>query len=138
MVADGVLQIGNKTHLKCVWFVYAQFLQTQLDEVVQEWNTHYIRKSRHDTVAGVPDILFHIPTSANFEDQKVVINGQQIQNLLDERDIFSEATEVIESSNDEILTSFFKYVVETEQLSIPPRNWQEARVIYEGLIQRCN
>ena len=34
MVADGILQNGNKTHLECIWFVYAKFLQVQLDEVV--------------------------------------------------------------------------------------------------------
>ena len=29
-------------HIECIWFVYAQFLQTELDKVKQEWNYHKI------------------------------------------------------------------------------------------------
>lgn len=31
------------------------------DEVRNNWNTHYIRKSRFETVSGRPDSLFTIP-----------------------------------------------------------------------------
>ena len=73
MCDDGILNIGNTIHLECIWFVYADFLQSPLDEVVHEWNTHYIRSSRHDTVTGIPDVLFHVPSLGDYEIRKCLL-----------------------------------------------------------------
>ena len=35
-------------------------LQSELDNAAQLWNTHLIRKSRAETVSGVPDELYYI------------------------------------------------------------------------------
>ena len=32
-----------------------------MNAVIEHWSTHRIRKSRNDTVAGVPDILYYLP-----------------------------------------------------------------------------
>ena len=37
------------------------FLQNDLDTVKEHWNTHCIRKSRYNTVAGRPDSIFYLP-----------------------------------------------------------------------------
>ena len=88
MCDDDILNIGNTIHLECIWFVYADFLQSQLDEAVHEWNTHYIRRSRHDTVTGIPDVLFHVPSLGDYEDKKVLVNEALLQSVIDERYIF--------------------------------------------------
>ena len=43
--------------------LFFKLTQKDVDMVKQHWNTHYIRKSRHDTVSGRPDELFFIPES---------------------------------------------------------------------------
>ena len=40
LVHDGKFIPDNMFHIECVWFVYVQFIRTQLDEVKQEWNYH--------------------------------------------------------------------------------------------------
>ena len=61
LVFNGTLETGNATHMECVWLVFIKFLQYQLDEVRFEGNTHYILRSRHDTVPGLLDVLFFLP-----------------------------------------------------------------------------
>ena len=48
-------------HMECIWFVYTQFIQTQLNEVKQEWNYHEIRYFKGCHVPGIPNQLYHLP-----------------------------------------------------------------------------
>ena len=45
--------------------MFAEIIQKDLDFVSLHWNTHYIRRSRHDTVAGKPDELYFLPEKTN-------------------------------------------------------------------------
>lgn len=42
-------------HMECLWFCFSKVTQNELDKVRDHWNSHYIRRSCHDTVAGVTD-----------------------------------------------------------------------------------
>ena len=42
-------------------FVFVHLLQHDLDEFVQDWNSHIIRRSNHNTVSGRPDDLYYLP-----------------------------------------------------------------------------
>jgi hypothetical protein len=61
LVENKQLNLDDEFTKECLWFAFNGVLQSSLDEVQLYWNTHYIRPSRHETVAGVPDILFAIP-----------------------------------------------------------------------------
>lgn len=61
MVTSTLLNVGNEFHMESLWFCYAHIIQADLDNVVEHWNSHYIRQSRHDTVSGIPDILYSLP-----------------------------------------------------------------------------
>ena len=37
--------------MEAFWFVLYEFIQSELDEVREHWNNHYIKKSMFDTVA---------------------------------------------------------------------------------------
>ena len=52
MVNNGDLRLGDNLRMECVWFAYSSLLQSELDKMVEEWNTHTIRKSRHTKVWG--------------------------------------------------------------------------------------
>ena len=137
LVAEGNLILGHRVHLKCVWYVFSTFIQSQLDEVVHEWNTHYIRKSRNDSIPGIPDVLFYAPNAAGFVDKKIVIGENKIEDLLNERDIITESNNAIEEITDHELNEYFDYVIELEGLSFPPKNWTEAKELFNHLISKC-
>lgn len=136
LVVENIFVPGNYIHTECIWFVFSRLLQNELDEVSYEWNTHYIRRSRHDTVPGIPDELFHLPTLSNHENCKILISDEEVQNLLNERDIISEGERAINEQDDD-LVEFFNYTIETENILYPPRNWREGRIMFETIIQRC-
>lgn len=56
----GDLNLADPLMKECLWFSFARVLQIGLDEVKNNWNTHYIRKSRFETVNGRPDSLYTI------------------------------------------------------------------------------
>ena len=47
--------------MECLWLCFSALIQKVLNEVKEHWNTHLIRKSRHDTVNGRQDSLFYLP-----------------------------------------------------------------------------
>ena len=55
LVQEGMLVLGHPLHMECVWFVFANFLQQELDIVKEEWNTHYIRRSNFTEVENFLD-----------------------------------------------------------------------------------
>ena len=57
LVGHGIFLTGNHIHMECTWFVFSELSQSQLDQVRYQWNTHYIRISRHGTVGGNPGRL---------------------------------------------------------------------------------
>ena len=56
----------------CTWnasgLCFLAFLQLELDKVKDDWNMHFIRQSRHNTVSGVPDELYYLPQTREVED----------------------------------------------------------------------
>ena len=70
LVNENIFIPGNQTHLECSWFVFSSLLQTELDEFSCYWNSHYIRQSRHDSVAGIPDVLLYLPEDSGYVNQK--------------------------------------------------------------------
>ena len=137
MIDNGILTLGHHVHMECIWFVYAKFLQTQLDEVRYQWNMHYIRRSRRESSAGIPDVLFFRPGLSGHIDMKIEISDNRINALLNDRDIMTEAAQFI-GECDEELVEYFVYVVHVKGLSYPPGNWEEAKNMYETIINLCN
>ena len=134
LVYNGKIALGNPLHMECVWFVFSNFLQSELDKVKQEWNTHYIRQSRHNTVSGVPDELFFLPQSHGHTNCGIHISKDDIQNILDERDIYAEA-DLAGNTVDSEMVEYFSYVVKEENLQHPPGSWSQAKAMYEKLIE---
>ena len=129
---DGVLVTGSDLHKKLVWFVFASLLQKDLDEVVYEWNTHFIRKSRHDVVPGVPDVLFYLPEHIGYRDSKQEIDIQALNDLSAQNNIESEADE-IQKGVDGLMLEYFNHVVESKHLSYPPASWEEGLYVYKEI-----
>ena len=61
MSNHGLLEVGNMYHMEALWYCFNKLLQEDLTMVKEHWNSHYIRKSQHETVSGIPDILYFLP-----------------------------------------------------------------------------
>ena len=47
---------------QCLRLAFMAVIQKELDEIVIEWNSHYVRKQRHLTSpCGIPEKLFTLP-----------------------------------------------------------------------------
>lgn len=105
MVQSGELELGNIFQMKCLWFCFSKLIQEELDKVRDHWNSHYIRRSRHDTVPGVPDILFYLPEHSGAVDCIVPISQGKINEMEQHceldigEDIYHEYFEYIIDSN---------------------------------------
>ena len=88
------------------------------------WNTHYIRQSRHETVAGRPDELFFNPENRGATSHLQPIDEDLMQNLK------NQCKEANEATDHQLYISVF--VLEHENLSMP-NYWQKAVDLFEHL-----
>lgn len=110
LMATGSLHLGNNYHMECLWFCFSRILQNDLDKVKDHWNSHYIRRSRHDTVPGVPDILYFVPEQSGGTDCLWPVSQAQIDEVEDQC--------VIETENN-IYQEYFEYVIEHQGWDFP-------------------
>lgn len=92
--------------------------------VKENWNTHYIRKSRHDTVNGRPDSLFFLAEHHGAVDMLVPVPEEKVHYT---------SSHVIEEIPMHELQEYFEYV--RSSLGCPqPNTWQEALELFENLV----
>ncbi|XP_031557523.1 uncharacterized protein LOC116294125 [Actinia tenebrosa] len=56
-----ILDLASEIHREALWFCFSDLLQSDLDKVKEYWNSHRIRKSKHATFSGVPDVVYFLP-----------------------------------------------------------------------------
>ena len=135
LVHDGKFIPDNMFHMECIWFVYAQFTQTQLDEVKQEWNYHKIRYSKGCQVSGIPNQLYHLPESKGYISQGFRVTESDVTNALAQRNYEDELSEVVRRTNKE-LKEYFHYIISSQQLNYPPSSWDNAKLLLERIIEQ--
>lgn len=120
----GILDTSSELSMECLWFCFSDLLQNELDTIKNHWNTHYIRRSRHDTVSGRPDSLYFLPHLHN------AVNNM---NSVPQRDIEYVSTHIIDKIETHELQEYFEYVLNSLNAN-PPTNWQEAVELYGILL----
>lgn len=123
-VDRGMLHVGNIIHMEALWFCFAELIQQDLNFFVLYWNTHYIRRSRHETIAGKPDELFFNPESRGAENHL-----QPVDDIIME-ELRNQCKESIEPTDHQV---YFRFVLQHENLSAP-KHWQEAVELFQHLI----
>jgi hypothetical protein len=99
-------------------------LQEDLNSIKQHWNSHYIRKSRFDTVSGRPDELYFLPECSGATDYIRPVDDANFKDM-------SEYCHDYEESN--IFQEYFQTV--REELGLPfPTNWRAVIDMYNN---RC-
>ena len=86
-------------YMECIWFVYAQFIQSQFHEVKQEWNYHKIRHPKDCQFSGIPNQLYHLPESKGYISQGYCVAESDVTNALAQRNYEGELGEVMRRAN---------------------------------------
>ena len=111
--------------MECLWYCFAPVIQKDLDIVKEHWNSHRIRKSRHNTVPGRPDSLFYLP-----EFHGAV--GNLLLNV-PQSEIDYVSQHIIQSRSVNEYQDYFGYARNALGIS-PPNDWQEAERLYRKLL----
>lgn len=129
MISKGDLDASDTIQIECLWFCFNKIVQIELDQVMEAWNNHYVRKSRHHTASGVPNTLFLLPETVGTIDhmhQYDVSDLEEIENELGQSDA--------DDSNESMLYhEYFTYVTEMLGL-VAPKNWRDGLVMYDRLL----
>jgi hypothetical protein len=125
LTTAGIVNLTDPLEKECLWFSFAGLLQKHLNETCEHWNTHYIRKSRHDTISGRPSALYYLPSSF----------GGMSNLLLPVPEVHMDyaSRHLVEMREENYYQEYFKYVMENTQCDFPA-NWQEALRLYQLLI----
>ena len=130
----GEKDLGNTLHMECIWFCFHGVLQDELDNDRLHWNTHRIRSSRHGTIPGIPDVLYHLPDQSGGLNCKVSLSLQKIQ----EMNLYLDGHEILDDNDDQYLyQEYFYYVMETGGL-LYPETHAEAFNLFTRLIGIAN
>ena len=89
-------------------------------------HTLHIRKSRHDTMSGIPDELYFLPQGVGCQDQGINITDTEISGMIQEADL-NNNQEFSASAVASELQSYFYYVVQNENMAYLPDNWIEGK-----------
>ena len=110
-VATGEFNLGSTLHMELAWYTFSPLLQYELDQVKLQWNTHYIRRTRHDTIPGSPDELFFLPELSGGQNQGTNISDSEIDSAYSEEENLMEDATIVMNDADEELVEYFEYVV---------------------------
>lgn len=116
---------GNELQMECLWFCFSGIIQQDLDFVKDHWNTHTIRPSSRDTVAGKPDELFALPENKHGEDKRHPVSAEEIEFVAEHLLQFDE------QPND--YQEYFEYTLSNLDLQ-KGSNWTEALTLYRELL----
>jgi len=122
-----ILDLTSDLHKEAIWFCLADLLQTDLEEY---WNSHRIRKSKHATVSGVPDMMYFLPEDFGHSDCLVPVSPHKITEM-------ENRFEGLDNEDDEtnsVFCEYFQYVMEKNSLS-HPTSILEAGILFEKLIK---
>lgn len=119
------LDTTSELQIECLWFCFSEVLQKELDEIKEHWNTHFIRKSRHDTISGRPDSLYYLPQlhggSCNLSLPVPLCELDYVR------------SHVVETEEENVYKEYFQYLVQTCHLS-KPENWRKALQQYHTIL----
>ena len=114
-------------------------LQYELDQVKLQRNTHYIRRTRHDTIPGKPYELFFLPELSKGQNQGTNISDSEIDSSYsEEENLMEDAAIIIMNDVDEELVEHFEYVIWEDNILYSPTNWKEGRELFIHILERSS
>lgn len=116
---------GNEVQTECLWFCFSGILQQDLDFVREHWNTHTIRASSYNTIAGKPDELYLLPENKGGEDRLHPVSAEEVEFVAENLLQFEEVPNWYQHYFEHILTN-----MNLERAT----NWMDALNLYRELL----
>lgn len=91
------------------------------------------QKSHNTDVCGTPDEMFYLPELFGFQKCGKKIESNVLSWITTRRDIHHAAIQLL-NKIDEDLNVYFEHVVRVKGYAMPPRDWNEAKEIYDTII----
>ena len=79
MESAGIVDTACELNMAGLWYCFHQLLQTEMDLVKEHWNSHRIRRPRHDTKPRRPDSLYFLPQLHGSRDYLVQLRRDEIE-----------------------------------------------------------
>ena len=111
------------------WYCFADLLQADLDKVKEYWNSHRIRKSRHGSTSGVPDMMYFLPEEFGYHE---CIHPVSVDKITEIKNRLEELEG--EDEEDTVFEEYFQYVMELNNLN-HPTSIEEGGVFFQRLTQ---
>ena len=127
MEPEGMIDCASEISMECLWYCFAEFIQRDLDFVKEHWNSHRIRKSRHETISGRPDSLFFLPEQHAATD---------FLSMVSQEEIYYVAQHVVCVNSSNQYHEYFHYVMLTLGLNRPAK-WEEADNLCRQLMEKA-
>ena len=128
LIENQMFTPGNRLQMECLWFCFSDLIQQELDELVEMWNTHHIRRSRHDTVSGIPSELYFLPDRFSAEDNKLSVPEWKVNEV---HDYINQSNVADDSEN--VYQTYVAYVSEILDV-MRPTKWRDALQLYIRLL----
>lgn len=123
----GIVDISSELAMECLWYCFHTVLQAEFDAVKERWNSHRIRKSGNDTVAGRPNSLYFLPALHGALDNGVPVTSTELH--------YVNQHVLIEDDGHE--SNEYEHYFDYARTSLPialPKNWEEALSLYMKLM----
>ncbi len=125
MEYTGAINLASEMSKACLWQCFSGLIQDECNLIREHWNTHCIRKSRHNAASGRPDSLFFLPE----------IHGAKGDLMIpvSESEIECASTELLSEDICEY-SQYIDYVM-NEISAEKPSSWEDAYELYRQLMQ---
>ncbi|KAK6178305.1 hypothetical protein SNE40_010196 [Patella caerulea] len=78
----GIIDTSEELDIQCIIFCYINLLRTELERIVEMWNTHSIRRSRNSQQPyGKPDVIYCLPELNGSQDYLQLLNTNELATL---------------------------------------------------------
>lgn len=115
----------SELHREALWFTFSPLIQSDLDSIKTLWNSHYIRRSNYETIAGRPDLLYDLPERYGGTEKLINVSENDM--------VYIKENILVEIDDNSDYTEYFEYVMASYPLRIP-ETVQEAENVLTVLI----
>lgn len=135
MIERGDLDTSNPMQMEFLWFSFSKVIERELNQVKNDWNSHYIRGSKYQTMPGIPDKLYFFPEDFGTTDHKHLFDAAD--QLEAEYEISCTPTDANASNSEENESTdyflYFNYALDTLGMDVP-NDWREGLSTYHRLL----
>ena len=135
MIERGDLDTSNPMQMEFLWFSFSKVIERELNQVKNDWNSHYIRGSKYQTMPGIPDKLYFFPEDFGTTDHKHLFDATD--QLEAEYEISCTPTDANASNSEENESTdyflYFNYALDTLGMDVP-NDWREGLSTYHRLL----